>query len=317
MTMPHPDSPSAQRGFVGDVALQAGDVVVAANDTNQPADFRAGLKGWGRLLHCDAELNVKGEWRTGRPGLVIGALVDGQGRFIVTSPQLFELECFDTQMAPCPVTLPPRRRYGNMVADGQGGVLIGIHSGYGDTDGPATDALGDGKLVRFNPDTGAAESFDVEIDGGRGGKHYVSNLALGADGKTVFYTSEAGRRVMRYDTEARQQLADYCRVPESDGATYGLDVDPKGRVLLATGNGAALMTPEGELIQRYTATSPMGWTRAAFCTDPGAFFFSNFLDGILQRRDVESGGVLVSLDVGLGGSVTTAVEFAPTLSDPN
>lgn len=315
--MSQPGSASVHRGRVGEAALQAGDVIVAANDTEQPADFRAGLKGWGRLLHCDAALNIKGEWRTGRAGLVIGALVDGAGRFIVTSPQLFELECFDAQMTPSAVTLPPRRRYGNMVADGQGGVLIGIHSGYGDTDEPATDGLGDGKLVRFNPDTGLSESFDVEIDGGRGGKHYVSSLALGADGKTVFYTSEAGRRVMRYDIEARRQLEDFHRVPEADGATYGLDVDPRGRVLLATGVGAALMTPEGALIRRYDAEAPTGWTRAAFCADPRAFFFSNFLEGVLDRRDVETGEILASLSVGLSGSLTTAVEFTPVLSASN
>lgn len=313
--MPNPNSPSAQRGCVGDVVLRAGDVIVAANDTEQPADFRSGLKGWGRLLHCDAALNVKGEWRTGRPGLVIGALVDSAGRMLATSPQLFQLEGFDAAMTPCAFALPPRRRYGNMVFDRQGGVLVGVHSGYGDPDGPAeADQLGEGKLVRFNPDTGAAESFDVEIDGGRGGKHYVSNLSLAADGKTVFYTSEAGRRVMRYDIEARRQLEDFHRVPEADGASYGVDVDQQGRVLLATGTGVQLMTPEGGLIRRYEASAPTGWTRAAFCVDQSAFFFSNFLDGVLQRRDVETGAVLASLTVGLSASVTTAVEFAPAAS---
>lgn len=310
--MSNPNSPSAVRGAVGDLDLRPGDVVVAVNDTEQPVDFRAGLKGWGRLWLCDADLKTKGEWRTGRPGLVIGLMLDATGRFFVSSPQLHELECFDATTTACAVHLPPNRRYGNMTADGRGGVLIGVHSGYGDAEGVgATDGLGDGKLVRFDPETGFAESFDVETDGGRGGKHYVSNLALAPDGRTVFYASEAGRVVKRYDIETRRQLDDFLRVPEGEGGTYGVDVAPDGRVLLATGTGAWLLSPQGETIRRYDSPIVGGWTRAAFCVDPSAFFFSNFVEGVLEKRSVATGEVLAELKTGLGGALTTAVEFAP------
>ncbi|MEZ6023785.1 MAG: SMP-30/gluconolactonase/LRE family protein [Hyphomonadaceae bacterium] len=293
----------------GDPTLTPGDVIVAANDTIQPADMRAGLKGWGRLLHCDAALNIKGELRTGDFGLLIGLMLTKAGEIYVTSPQLWKLAAYTSALEPVAFKPPPRRRYGNMISDRKGGVLIGVHSGHGEP--PEPDQYGDGKLVRFDPKTGESEFFDVEIDGGRSGKHYVSNLALAPDNKTVFYVSEAGRRVKRYDIEARKQLDDFLFVPEDQGGTYGLGIDVQGRVILGMGVSAALLTPEGEIIRRYEVSSDKGWTRAAFCVDQDFFFLSNFLDGVLERRSVETGEVLHKLDVGLRGSLTTAVEYAP------
>jgi sugar lactone lactonase YvrE len=290
-------------------ALAPGDVLVAANDTIQPADMRAGLKGWGRLLQCSPALEVRGELRTGDFGLAIGLLVDKEGRIYVSCPQLSKLSCFTAGFAPADVKLPPRRRYGNMISDRKGGVLIGVHSLHGEP--LPEDEHGDGKLVWFDPQSGEARFFDVEIDGGRGGKHCVSNLALAPDGKTVFYVSEAGRQVLRYDIAANKQLAPFMVVPEDQGGTYGISVADNGNVIMAMGTGVALFAPDASLIRGYQVSADKGWTRAAFCADQRFYFLSNFLDGVLQRRDVETGAVVGELNVGLKGSLTTAVEFAP------
>src|SRR5690606_11661759 len=165
--------------------------------------------------------------------------------------------------------------------------------------------------VRFDPVSGAFAFYDIEIDGGRSGKHYVSNLALAPDGRTVFYVSEAGRRVMRYDIAARRQLDDFYNVPEAEGGTYGLSVADDGRVFMAMGTGAALFSPQGEVLRRYEVSADKGWTRARLCQDQRYFFLSNFLDGVLEKRDAATGAIVAKLDVGLKGSLTSVDEFTP------
>lgn len=287
--------------------VAAGDIFVIGNDTIQPADMRAGLRGHGRVLHCDADLKVKAALRTNDLGLLIGLAISPRGELFVSCPQNSSLGAFETAGQPVAVKFPPRRRYGNFGFDRQGRALLGVHSAHGEQFAP--DGHGDGKLVRFDPQSGAFEFFDVEIDGGRGGKHYVSNFALAPDGETVFYVSEAGRRVLRYHLGERRQLPDFLYIPEDEGGTYGLGVASDGRVIIAKGISAALYTPDAKLIRNYDVSSEKGWTRAQFRRDESQFFISNFLDGVLEVRAVETGALLSRLDIGLKGALTSVAEY--------
>lgn len=291
----------------GGAALEAGDIFVIGNDTIQPADMRAGLRGHGRILHCDAQLKVKGALRTTDMGLLIGLAISPDGLLFVSCPQNSSLGAFGVSGLPAQVSFPPRRRYGNIGFDKAGRAIVGVHSGHGEQFAP--DGHGDGKLVRFDPKSGAFEFFDVEIDGGRGGKHYVSNFALAPDNETVFYVSEAGRRVLRYHMGERRQLPDFLFIPEEEGGTYGLDVAADGHVIMAKGIGASLYSPDGQLIRNYEVSSEKGWTRTQLRRDEGQFFISNFLDGVLEVRDIETGGLINRLDIGLKGALTSVAEY--------
>jgi sugar lactone lactonase YvrE len=293
----------------GEGVLEPGDVFVVANDTTE-TDPRAGIKGWGRILHCGHDFTAKAEIFTGDFGLVIGLALDqATGRLYATCPQLSKIMVFDREgeAAPPPAFLP-RRRYGNLTFDHQGRILIGVHSGHGEA--PPEDGH-EGKLVRFDPATGDFDFFEVEIDGGRGGKHFVSNLALAPDGRTVFYVSEAGRRVCRYDVEARRQLSDFLVFPEGEDGTYGMGVLKDGRMVMALGTGAALFDPQGQIIRRYDVPAGKGWTRAKLAPDERHVYLGNFLDGLLQRREIDSGRVVAELDIGRRAGLTSVVEYQP------
>ena len=206
-----------------------------------------------------------------------------------------------------PGSFLPERRYGNMALARNGDILIGVHSLYGT---PIEDEHGAGKLVRFNPQTGAVRFHDVEIDGGRGGRHCISNLALAPDDTTVYYVSEAGRRVGRYDTGSGRQLPDFIAFAEEDALrTYGLGVLPGGEVLMASGSGAVLFGPRGELLTHYDVPLENGWTRARPALDGKHFYLSNFLHGLLQRRDIATGAVVSELNTGLKCSLLSLSEY--------
>jgi hypothetical protein len=80
--------------------------------------------------------------------------------------------------------------------------------------------------------------------------------------------------------------------------TYGLACTPDGRVLMATGSGAAMFAADGSLIRSYDIPERRGWSRLQLSRDPTRFWLSNFFEGILQQRDVESGELIREHDIG-------------------
>ncbi len=290
--------------------MQPGDFFVVLNEIDQSnIDYRKGISGQCRIARYDRDFNPKGELWTGERGMLVGLLHNpNDRRLYATNPQLNSILAYDSSGARRRLDgRLPKRRYGNMALARNGDILIGVHSLYG---APAEDEHGDGKLIRFNPQTGAARLHEVEIDGGRGGRHCVSNLDVSDDGRTVYYASEAGRRLCRYDTESRRQLPDFLAFAEGDAMrTYGMGLLPGGEVLMACGFGAALFSPRGEILKTYDAPFENGWTRAKPALDGKHFYLSNFLRGVLQRRNIATGEVVGELNTGLKCSLLSLSEY--------
>ena len=290
--------------------MQPGDLFLVLNEIDQSnIDYRKGISGQCRIVHYDRDFNEKGVLWTGEAGMLVGLLYNpGERRLYATNPQCNSILAYDAAGAQHRLgSFLPERRYGNMALARNGDIVVGLHSLYG---AAIEDEHGDGKLIRFNPQSGTARFHEVEIDGGRGGRHCVSNLALGADDRTVYYASEAGRRLCRYDTESRRQLPDFVAFGDDDAMrTYGMGVLPGGEVLMASGSGAALFGPRGERLQSYEVPLESGWTRAKPALDGRHFYLSNFLHGLLQRRDIASGAVVGELNTGLKCSLLSLSEY--------
>lgn len=292
--------------------LKPGDFFLVLNRIDQASiDYRKGISGQCRILHCGRDFNIRGELWTGEQGMLVGLLYNpNDERLYATNPQENSILAYDSSGTEHNLNgYLPVRRYGNMALARNGDILIGVHSLYGT---PIEDEHGSGKLIRFNPQTRTFRFHEVEIDGGRGGRHCVSNLALGADDRTVHYVSEAGRRLCRYDTEAARQLPDFIAFGEGDAMrTYGLGLLPGGEALMATGSGAVLLSPGGTVLKRYEVPLESGWTRAQPALDGKHFYLGNFLHGLLQRRDIASGAVVSELNTGLKCSLLSLTEYQP------
>ncbi|MXW45812.1 MAG: SMP-30/gluconolactonase/LRE family protein [Gammaproteobacteria bacterium] len=290
--------------------VREGDLFLVLNEIDQDhIDYRKGISGQCRIVHYDRDFNARGELWTGEAGMLVGLLYNpNDRRLYATNPQLNSILAYDASGGQHRLdAFLPERRYGNMALARNGDILVGVHSLYGES---IEDEHGDGKLIRFNPQTRTVSFHDVEIDGGRGGRHCVSNLALGADDRTVYYVSEAGRRLCRYDTESRRQLSDFVTFGEDAAMrTYGLGMLPGGEVLMASGSGAVLFGPRGELLKSYEVPLENGWTRAKPALDGEHFYLSNFLHGLLQRRDIATGEVVSELNTGLKCSLLSLSEY--------
>lgn len=273
--------------------LAAGDLVLAASDVDDSTiDFR-NLRGPGRVLHLAHDFSLKTVLWTGQEGLVVGIAVHPVTRRIYTAdPHTRQIITFDPDgRLEGAVAGLPARGFGTVQFIDENRALIGVHSARG----PAPeDGFGEARLFEWHLESGEVIGHDVEIDGGRTGWHCVTNLTLDPVSETIWYVSEAGRRLCAYDLKNRRQLPDRLMFAEEDSArTYGLGHLADGRMLISTGNGARLIDAAGQTLQLYEVDRDKGWTRISLPpSQDGTFYLNNFLDGVLERREIEGGAVL-------------------------
>lgn len=276
--------------------VEPGDIFLAATDVDDRNVDLRNHSGPGRVLHYDAQLRLKGELRTGQVGLVIGLGWDRRHReLLVTDPSAHVVTRFaadGSRLEPLPFL--PRARIGSIQFLPDGRFCAGVHSKHGED--PASPQP---KLYLCDREAGSALPLAVDIDGGKFRFHAVTHMTLAPDGHTLLYVSETGRRVMRYDLAAQRQLDDLLVLAAADPrGTYGLACTPDGRVLMATGSGAAMFAADGSLIRSYDIPERRGWSRLQLSLDPTRFWLSNFFEGVLQQRDVESGELIREHDIG-------------------
>jgi hypothetical protein len=276
--------------------IEPGDILLAATDVDDRNVDLRNHSGPGRVLHYDAQLRPKGELRTGQVGLVIGLAWDRRHReLLATDPSAYVVTRFaadGSRLEPLPFL--PRARIGSIQFLPDGRFCAGVHSKHGED--PANPQP---KLYLCDRDVGTALPLAVDIDGGKFRFHAVTHMALAPDGRTLVYVSETGRRVMRYDLAAQRQLDDLIVLGADDPrGTYGLACTPDGRVLMATGSGAAMFAADGSLIRAYDVPERRGWSRLQLSQDPTRFWLSNFFEGILQQRDVDTGALIREHDIG-------------------
>lgn len=294
------------------VPFAEGDILIAATDLDDSKiDFR-NLKGQGRILHFDANFNPKSMLWTGHEGLVVNLAVDPTtGILYSTDPTGRHMVPFapDGQRLP-DVDFLPNRPYGALffLPDGYG--YVGVHSFRG---GDPDDAVGAAKLLAFSPRTRTMRALHMEVDGGHTGWMGVNYVALGADGRTLHYASEGGRRILRYDIEAERQLSDYLVFAEEDeDRTFGFGFLPDGGLVMVTGTSLLIRDAAGNEVLR-KRLGDKGWTRAILARDGKSLFVINFLEGRLQRRRISDGATLFEYDVGRKCSMCGLVEYQPPI----
>ena len=286
--------------------FEPGDIFLAATDVDDRNVDLRNHSGPGRILHHDAALRLRGELRTGHVGLVIGLGYDRRHReLLAADPSAHVVSRFAADGSLLePLPFMPRARIGSVQFLPDGRFCAGVHSKHGED--PANPQP---KLFLCDREASVAEPLNVEIDGGKFRFHAVTHMTLAADGQTLIYVSETGRRVMRYDLAARRQLDDLLVLGADDPrGTYGLACTPDGRVLMATGNGAAMFAADGSQLKTYDIPERRGWSRLQLSQDPTRFWLSNFFEGILQQRDVETGALLREHDIGRKFSLCGLVE---------
>jgi sugar lactone lactonase YvrE len=291
------------------LAFAAGDIIVASTDVDDSNVDLRNHAGEGRLLHMDASFVHRATLWTGTHGLVIGLAVEPvSGMLYAADAQAYSIVAFAADgSGPQRLDWLPRRRFGALLPDGQGGLWLGVHSRLGE---PPSDEWGETWLFHADPVTRRVRALDVEVDGGMRGFHCVTHMALEADGRTLRYVSEGGRRVMRVDLEGGGQLADFLRLPEDDPrSTCGIATLHDGGLVMATGKGCCRLSAEGQLVEDYAVPAAPGWSRVTLADGGEQFFLNNFFTGVVETRTVDGGRVLARHDIGRKYSLCGLVEY--------
>jgi sugar lactone lactonase YvrE len=289
------------------VPFQKGDLFLAATDVDDRNVDLRNHAGPGRVLHLDPQLRLRASLYTGQTGLVVGLAIDPtDGALYACDPGSQTITRFTSEGA-CegPVGFLPRARIGSLLFLPDGRFVAGLHSKIGER----PDAPGP-RLWLGSARQQTATGFAAEIDGGKFGFHCVTHMSLAPDGRTLHYVSENGRRLMRWDIEARRQLPDLMRLPADDPrGTFGPAVRADGYVWMATGTGALLLTPDGRTELEIAGSRPRGWSRLTLSLDGRHFYLGNFIEGLLEKRDAASGDLLLTHDIQRKYSLSGVAEF--------
>lgn len=290
-------------------AFSAGDIIVASSDVDDSNVDLRNHAGTGRLLHMNAAFQPRATLWTGTEGLVIGVAVEPvSGVLYAADAQAYTIVAYAADgSGPTALDWLPRRRFGAIEPDGQGGLWLGVHSRLGD---PPEDDFGEKWLFHAQPDSRHVRAFDADIDGGMRGFHCVTHMSLEADRRALRYVSEGGRRVMRIAPDGAGQLPDLLQLAKDDPrGTCGIATLPDGGLLMATGKGCCRLDADGNIVEDYDVPAAPGWSRVTLAADGMSFFLNNFFSGVVERRSVVDGRVLASHDIGRKYSLCGLVEY--------
>jgi sugar lactone lactonase YvrE len=297
-----------------------GDVFAAATLLDDPKDDHAGQ---GRIVHYDANLNQKGTLATpGTSHLASGLKFDGQGRLWVFDSQAFVVLAIDRAGRAERLQFAARP-FSNVNFFRDGSVLLGEHlvgseirpaiaarMGTRLRHMPETGRFGDGHVFRYSPTGELIKEYATQTHGGMTGFLGVTAAALSPDESTLYYASETGPRLMRYDIESDRQLADLIAFPEGQRQMFfGLAFAPDGELLVSRGARIDVVDPGDGTVRRSLPLEGVGWASVAPSVDGRSILVGNFFSGELARIDATTGARLASANVGVQKSLAGLAEY--------
>lgn len=303
-----PDTALAGASAPGASSLQPfapGDVFVGATLLDNPTDDHAGR---GRILQFDADLRPRGVlWTTDTTHLVYGLTFAPDGTLWAQDPWAWvtirvgpdgrqrETQSFHQRAFSKVHFLPD----GNLLFTE---ALAGDHqpvpltTRHPPLPGHRT-RLGDGFLYVFTPEGELMAIYEPAYHGGASGSMAITHSALAADGRTLFYVSETGPRLMRFCLADGRQLPDLRHGQDADRTMthFDLSLRPDGTLLVCMGNRLDALTPDGVWLRTYRLPG-FGWavldaSREAFA------YVANWFSGEVIKLDLASGQVLATTTI--------------------
>ena len=239
-------------------AFSRGDVLVGCTLLKDPADDH---RGRGRILHYDADLRLRNTlWIDDTTHIVQGVRFAPDGVLWAFDAFAYKILRYGRDGRRLADFKAPARSFAHVTfaADGRfflGENFVGTASRVPLRTTlpfmPGTQRLGDGHLFEFSANGRLLHEHRTPVHGGMGGFQGLTASALAADGKTLYYTSESGPRIMRWNVAARSSLPDLITAADNSGRFFfDLAFDGAGRLLVVTGLGVdALDATSGAAIR--------------------------------------------------------------------
>ncbi|MEJ2137876.1 MAG: hypothetical protein P8Y61_00240 [Gammaproteobacteria bacterium] len=284
-----------------------GDIFLGCSYLNDPADDH---KGEGRILQFDKNWLPKGTLYTaGTRYLIVGCSFgpdgvlwgfDSQGHTVVrVAPDGAQMENWH-----------PGRGFGSTCWDNEGNqyfgeYFIGREIWKGTTADTLPDgSLGDGNIYKYDSDLNLLQSFEVENAPERTKFKGVTHMTIHPSKEFITYTTETGRRLMRYDIVNDRQMEDLDYFPDTDpndeadkrcfiAPTYMAD----GRLLCTGSDGLRLYGENGKVLKTF-ALPGYGWAQCCPDADSNFALAANIWNGLAARVNLLSGKLEQTVDSG-------------------
>lgn len=285
-----------------------GDLLLAAADVDDSNINLRNHKGEGRILHLAHDFSAKGEIRTGIEGLLVGlARRLATGDVYGADPTAKCVIKVTPDGAVTPLPALDGQSFGTVAMRSDGEIFLGLHSHRGSA---PNDPEGPAKLVNIAPDGTIMDRYNVPTDGGHTGWHGVTSIAFQPGTPNVYTLSEGGRTVFGFNLETRQPTASLIELETiGDDRAFGLARHGDGRYFIAIGHSILVLDGDGTIVDTWPCEGERGWTRVTPGVDPSILYVSNFLDGLLERRDAATGAVLGRHDIARKCSLCGLVEI--------
>jgi hypothetical protein len=279
--------------------FEPGDIFVTASLLDESARFPTGE---GRIRQYGADWQLKAEMATGHTGLISALVLDPAGWLHALDPQARAITTIagDGRVVE-QFQLRPHRAYGSMIALGGGQYLLGEHM-VGEIPG----FCGEGKVYRVALDGTVLGTYDTETNGGMGGFLGVTHMALSADGRTLFHTSETGPHVYAHDLASDRRLGAVYTRQDPPPLVFGLAMLDSGDLMLACGSEMRRINPTSGAAQSIAMPEGRGWAVPIkrHNTASEQLWALDFFGGRAATIMAETGELLEMRELGLAKCLT-------------
>ena len=168
---------------------------------------------------------------------------------------------------------------------------------------PGLDLVGYANIHKFNADLELVDVFDVAYSPEFHQFKGVTHTTMHPSKQYITYTTEIGKKVMRYDIVNREQMDDLVILPgdlTDQVVAIAVNYLPDGRLLHSRGDYIEILDEEGIVIQTLDLKEHGGWGIAQVTpsSDGVHFFTANIFSGIMLKVRLDDGEVVGSIDTG-------------------
>ena len=287
--------------------FELGDIFLGCTELIEDIDDH---KGNGRILQYDKDFNLKGIlWTEGTDHLVIGLKIDPKGI----------LWAFDMhnhiviRVSPDGKQLPnhhfANRAFSNVTFDKDGNIYLG-EALVGNTPYPGSymkrlpgsDLIGEAKIYKFNSKLQLQEIYDVAYSPEFHHFKGITHSTMHPSEAFITYTTEIGKKIMRYDIQQSKQMDDLLVLPgdlTDQNVAIAVNYLNDGRLLHSRGDRIEILNEDGAIIQTI-GLEEHGWGIAQVSPsyDQEHFFTANIFTGVAMKIRISDGEILGSIDTG-------------------
>ena len=287
--------------------FELGDIFLGCTELIEDIDDH---KGNGRILQYDKDFNLKGIlWTEGTNHLVIGLTIDPKGI----------LWAFDMhnhiviRVSPDGKQLPnhhfANRAFSNVTFDKDGNIYLG-EALVGNTPYPGSymkrlpgsDLLGEANIYKFDSALQLQEIYDVAYSPEFHHFKGITHSTMHPSEAFITYTTEIGKKIMRYDIQQSKQMDDLLVLPgdlTDQNVAIAVNYLNDGRLLHSRGDRIEILNEDGAIIQTI-GLEEHGWGIAQVSPsyDQEHFFTANIFTGVAMKIRISDGEILGSIDTG-------------------